>query len=77
MESIRAEDISAVYLCRSFDPTSSHAAVKGRCVDSPLFKRSVQGLLYEAGFGLPRFHCSAAIDLGIVTADTVIDTSGR
>ena len=69
------EVISAVSL-PSFDPNDRpHAAVTGNASDSPLFNRSVQGV-YELGSVFKIFTAAQAIDLGIATADTVIDTSG-
>ena len=69
------EVISAVSL-PSFDPNDRpHAAVTGDASDSPLFNRSVQGV-YELGSVFKIFTAAQAIDLGIATADTVIDTSG-
>jgi len=69
------EVISAVSL-PSFDPNDRpHVAVTGDASDSPLFNRSVQGV-YELGSVFKIFAAAQAIDLGLVTADTVIDTSG-
>ena len=69
------EVISAVSL-PSFDPNDRpRAAVTGDASDSPLFNRSVQGV-YELGSVFKIFTAAQAIDLGIATADTVIDTSG-
>jgi cell division protein FtsI (penicillin-binding protein 3) len=69
------EIISAVSL-PSFDPNDRpHAAITGDASDSPLFNRSVQGV-YELGSVFKIFVATQAIDLGLVTADTVIDTSG-
>ena len=69
------EVISAVSL-PSFDPNDRpHAAVTGDASDSPLFNRSVQGV-YELGSVFKIFTAAQAIDLGIASADTVIDTSG-
>ena len=69
------EVISAVSL-PSFDPNDRpHVAVKGDASDSPLFNRSVQGV-YELGSVFKIFAAAQAIDLGLVNADTVIDTSG-
>ena len=69
------EVISAVSL-PSFDPNDRpHAAITGDASDSPLFNRSVQGV-YELGSVFKIFAAAQAIDLGLVTADTVIDTSG-
>ncbi|MGR3758698.1 peptidoglycan D,D-transpeptidase FtsI family protein [Roseobacteraceae bacterium NS-SX3] len=43
--------------------------------DSPLFNRSVQGV-YELGSTFKIFTAAQAVDLGLVTPDTVIDTRG-
>lgn len=69
------EVISAVSL-PSFDPNDRpRVAIEGDASDSPLFNRSVQGV-YELGSVFKIFAAAQAIDLGLVTADTVIDTSG-
>ena len=69
------EVISAVSL-PSFDPNDRpHAAISGDASDSPLFNRSVQGV-YELGSVFKIFAAAQAIDLGLVTADTVIDSAG-
>ncbi|WP_170454582.1 peptidoglycan D,D-transpeptidase FtsI family protein [Ruegeria arenilitoris] len=43
--------------------------------DSPLFNRYVQGV-YELGSIFKIFTAAQAVDLGLVNADTIIDTSG-
>ncbi|UWR08232.1 penicillin-binding protein 2 [Ruegeria sp. B32] len=43
--------------------------------DSPLFNRYVQGV-YELGSVFKIFTAAQAVDLGLVNADTIIDTSG-
>ncbi|UWQ80429.1 penicillin-binding protein 2 [Leisingera sp. S132] len=43
--------------------------------DSPLFNRAVQGV-YELGSTFKIFTAAQAMDLGLVNADTVIDTRG-
>ncbi len=69
------EIVSAVSL-PSFDPNDRpHVAIKGDASDSPLFNRSVQGV-YELGSVFKIFAAAQAIDLGLVNADTIIDTSG-
>ncbi len=69
------EVISAVSL-PSFDPNDRpRPAVQGDASDSPLFNRSVQGV-YELGSVFKIFAVAQAMDLGLVTPDTVIDTSG-
>ena len=69
------EIVSAVSL-PSFDPNDRpHVAIKGDASDSPLFNRSVQGV-YELGSVFKIFAAAQAIDLGLVNAETIIDTSG-
>lgn len=69
------EVISAVSL-PSFDPNDRpRPAVSGDASDSPLFNRSVQGV-YELGSVFKIFAAAQAIDLGLVNAETIIDTSG-
>ena len=69
------EVVAAVSL-PSFDPNDRpRPAISGDPSDSPLFNRSVQGV-YELGSVFKIFAAAQAIDLGLVTADTVIDTSG-
>jgi len=43
--------------------------------DSPLFNRYVQGV-YELGSVFKIFTAAQAVDLGLVNADTIVDTSG-
>ncbi|MWD27252.1 penicillin-binding protein 2 [Aquicoccus sp. SCR17] len=50
-------------------PTQGHAA------DSPLFNRAVQGV-YELGSTFKIFAVSQALQLGLVTPETMIDTKG-
>jgi cell division protein FtsI (penicillin-binding protein 3) len=69
------EVISAVSL-PSFDPNDRpRPPTEGEPSDSPLFNRSVQGV-YELGSVFKIFAAAQAIDLGLVNAQTVIDTSG-
>ncbi|WP_290688650.1 MULTISPECIES: peptidoglycan D,D-transpeptidase FtsI family protein [unclassified Haematobacter] len=57
-----------------FDPNDRPLPpVKGDPSDSPLFNRAVQGL-YELGSTFKIFAASQAIDLGLVTPSTIIDT---
>lgn len=69
------EIISLVSL-PDFDPNDRPTPlVEGDAADSPLFNRALQGV-YELGSTYKIFTAAQAMELGIVTADTVIDTSG-
>lgn len=59
-----------------FDPNNRPAPlVKGDAADSPLFNRAVQGL-YELGSTFKIFDVGQALDLGLITPQTIIDTKG-
>ena len=69
------EVVSAVSL-PSFDPNDRpRPLTQGDQSDSPLFNRYVQGV-YELGSTFKIFTAAQALDLGLVNANTVIDTSG-
>jgi len=69
------EVISAVSL-PSFDPNNRpRPAIEGDASDSPLFNRSVQGV-YELGSTFKIFAAAQAMELGLVNANTMIDTAG-
>lgn len=69
------EIISLVSL-PDFDPNDRPTPlIEGDAADSPLFNRALQGV-YELGSTYKIFTAAQAMELGIVTADTVIDTSG-
>ena len=75
MDVYTGEVVSVVSL-PSFDPNKRpRPAVAGDPSDSPLFNRSVQGV-YELGSTFKIFTVAQAMDLGLVNADTVIDTKG-
>ncbi|AWI83078.1 cell division protein FtsI [Alloyangia pacifica] len=58
-----------------FDPNDRpHPPVSGRPSDSPIFNHAVQGV-YELGSTFKIFAAAQAMELGLVNADTVIDTS--
>ncbi len=58
-----------------FDPNDRPAApVSGSPADSPLFNRAVQGV-YELGSTFKIFAVSQALDLGLVSPQSMIDTS--
>lgn len=57
-----------------FDPNTRPAPLtKGNAGDSPLFNRAVQGV-YELGSTFKLFTVSQAIDLGLVSPTTLVDT---
>jgi cell division protein FtsI (penicillin-binding protein 3) len=75
MDVYTGEVISVVSL-PSFDPNNRPLpAVTGDQSDSPLFNRSVQGV-YELGSTFKIFAAAQAVDLGLVSPSTVIDTKG-
>ncbi len=75
MDVTTGEIVSVVSLPH-FDPNNRpRPATKGDQSDSPLFNRSVQGV-YELGSTFKVFAAAQAIDLGLVSASTIIDTSG-
>ncbi|MFT7254449.1 MAG: cell division protein FtsI (penicillin-binding protein 3) [Paracoccaceae bacterium] len=69
------EIISMVSL-PDFDPNARpHVLTSGDQADSPLFNRAVQGV-YELGSVFKIFTVSQALEEGIVTPETMIDTTG-
>ncbi|SEM12142.1 cell division protein FtsI (penicillin-binding protein 3) [Roseovarius azorensis] len=67
-------EVVAVASLPDFDPNDRPALpVTGRPDDSPLFNRAVQGV-YELGSTFKVFAVAQALDLGLVTPDTVINT---
>ncbi len=67
-------EVVAVASLPDFDPNDRPALpVRGRPDDSPLFNRAVQGV-YELGSTFKVFAVAQALDLGLVTPDTVINT---
>ncbi|MEP2640495.1 penicillin-binding protein 2 [Roseobacter sp.] len=75
MDAHTGEVISVASL-PSFDPNNRpRPATTGDQSDSPLFNRSVQGV-YELGSTFKIFTAAQAMELGLVTPDTVIDTKG-
>ncbi len=73
---VKTGEVISVVSLPSFDPNDRpRPATKGDASDSPLFNRSVQGV-YELGSTFKIFAAAQAIDLGLVNAETVIDTKG-
>ena len=72
---IHSGEIIAMASLPDFDPNSRpQVAVTGDQSDSPLFNRAVQGV-YELGSVFKIFTIAQAMELGLVTADTIIDTT--
>jgi cell division protein FtsI (penicillin-binding protein 3) len=73
---VHTGEVISVVSLPSFDPNDRpRPATEGDASDSPLFNRSVQGV-YELGSVFKIFAAAQAIDLGLVNANTVIDTKG-
>ncbi|WP_300016539.1 penicillin-binding protein 2 [uncultured Roseobacter sp.] len=73
---VHTGEVVSVVSLPSFDPNNRpRPAVTGDASDSPLFNRSVQGV-YELGSTFKIFAVAQALDLGLVSPDTVIDTKG-
>ena len=73
---VQTGEVIAVSSLPDFDPnTRPRPPVSGDPSDSPLFNRSVQGV-YELGSTFKIFTAAQAVDLGLVNADTIIQTSG-
>jgi cell division protein FtsI (penicillin-binding protein 3) len=73
---VQTGEVISVVSLPSFDPNNRpRAAITGDPSDSPLFNRSVQGV-YELGSTFKIFAVAQAMELGLVNADTMIDTKG-
>lgn len=73
---VHTGEIVSVASLPSFDPNNRpRPAIEGDASDSPLFNRSVQGV-YELGSTFKIFAAAQAMELGLVNANTKIDTSG-
>ncbi|HQY45119.1 MAG TPA: penicillin-binding protein 2 [Paracoccaceae bacterium] len=71
---VKTGEIISMASLPDFDPnTRPQPLTKGPAGDSPLFNRAVQGV-YELGSTFKIFAVAQALDLGIVTPDTVVDT---
>jgi cell division protein FtsI (penicillin-binding protein 3) len=73
---VHTGEVISVVSLPTFDPNDRpRPMVQGDASDSPLFNRAVQGV-YELGSVFKIFTAVQAMDLGLVNADTMIDTSG-
>lgn len=73
---VKTGEVISVVSLPTFDPNNRpRPATKGDQSDSPLFNRSVQGV-YELGSAFKIFTAAQAVDLGLVSPSTVINTAG-
>mgnify|MGYP001799439999 CR=1 FL=1 len=73
---VHSGEVISVVSLPDVDPNNRpRPAVTGDQSDSPLFNRSVQGV-YELGSTFKIFTAAQAVDLGLVSPSTVIDTKG-
>ncbi|MFO1175722.1 MAG: penicillin-binding protein 2 [Paracoccaceae bacterium] len=71
---VHTGEVIALASLPDFDPNDRPAPLtQGDASDSPLFDRAVQGV-YELGSTYKLFALSQALDLGLVTPTTVVDT---
>lgn len=69
-------EIVALASLPDFDPNARPAPpTQGDPTDSPLFNHAVQGV-YELGSVMKAFATAQALDLGLVTPQTMVDTRG-
>ncbi|MDF3414134.1 penicillin-binding protein 2 [Sulfitobacter sp. M57] len=73
---VKTGEVISVVSLPTFDPNNRpRPAVEGDASDSPLFNRAVQGV-YELGSVFKIFAATQAMELGLVSAETVIETKG-
>ncbi|MEO0401344.1 MAG: penicillin-binding protein 2 [Pseudomonadota bacterium] len=73
---VHTGEVISVVSLPDFDPNNRpRPATEGDQSDSPLFNRSVQGV-YELGSTFKIFAAAQAVELGLVSPSTIIDTSG-
>jgi cell division protein FtsI (penicillin-binding protein 3) len=73
---VHTGEILAMASLPDFDPNRRPAVLgRGDQSDSPLFNRALQGV-YELGSVFKIFTVAQAMELGLVTPDTMINTSG-
>lgn len=69
-------EVVALASLPDFDPNDRPApAVSGDPSDNPLFNRAVQGV-YELGSTFKVFAAAQALEMGIMTPETMVDTTG-
>ena len=72
---VKTGEIVSLAAYPTFDPNDRPAnPTSGEPSDSPLFNRAVQGI-YELGSTFKIFAASQAIDLGLVTPETLVDAN--
>ncbi|MDK3017991.1 peptidoglycan D,D-transpeptidase FtsI family protein [Pseudodonghicola flavimaris] len=73
---VHTGEVLSVVSLPDFDPNDRpRPLLTGDPSDSPLFNRAVQGV-YELGSTFKIFAAAQALDLGLVSPETIIDTSG-
>ena len=73
---VHTGEVISIASLPDFDPNNRpRPPTKGSPSNSPLFNRAVQGV-YELGSTFKIFAAAQAIDLGLVNASTLINTSG-
>ncbi|MEP4248455.1 peptidoglycan D,D-transpeptidase FtsI family protein [Tateyamaria sp.] len=73
---VHTGEVVSVVSLPDFDPNNRpRVALTGDQSDSPLFNRSVQGV-YELGSTFKIFAAAQAVDLGLVSPNTIIETKG-
>ncbi|APX25735.1 MAG: penicillin-binding protein 2 [Rhodobacteraceae bacterium] len=71
---VHTGEVIAIASLPDFDPNDRpRAPISGSPSDSPLFNRAVQGV-YELGSTFKIFAAAQAMEMGLVTPDTMIDT---
>ena len=73
---VQTGEVISIASLPDFDPNDRpRPLTQGEAADSPLFNRAVQGV-YELGSTFKVFAAAQALELGLVSPETVIDTSG-
>ncbi|WP_138933579.1 peptidoglycan D,D-transpeptidase FtsI family protein [Roseovarius arcticus] len=73
---VHTGEVISIASLPDFDPNDRpRPLVQGNAADSPLFNRAVQGV-YELGSTFKIFAAAQSMELGLVSPNTIIDTSG-